>query len=203
MARARPTLRRPSRPPPPAYVPPRGERAWLAFVRLALVVCAAGVLVAAFGTVHFIVARSLLWVPAFIGTAAGLLLGAQLFHQMLAVSIRHDVAAHRARQAAPSATNAASAASAASARKAEARAADAQDPPFWVDKLSQRVARCRRLQELRAPQVIIDNERRMIRDAIAQLAPEQALSVLQSWEELSERLAPEARGRTVAADEAN
>ena len=56
--------------------------------------------------------------------------------------------------------------------------AEPVDGAYWIDKLTKRVARLHRLAELDAPTVIIDNEKRMVREAIAKLPPAQALSVL-------------------------
>jgi len=69
------------------------------------------------------------------------------------------------------------------------------DGAYWIDKLTKRVARLHRLAELDAPTVIIDNEKRMVREAIAKLPPTQALSVLASWSELSSGLSPQGEKR--------
>jgi hypothetical protein len=73
--------------------------------------------------------------------------------------------------------------------------AEPVDGAYWIDKLTKRVARLHRLAELDAPTVIIDNEKRMVREAIAKLPPAQALSVLASWSELSTGLNPQAGER--------
>jgi hypothetical protein len=73
--------------------------------------------------------------------------------------------------------------------------AEAIDGAYWIDKLTKRVARLHRLEDLDAPTVIIDNEKRMIREAIARLPPAQALSVLTSWSELSTGMDPQREKR--------
>jgi hypothetical protein len=61
------------------------------------------------------------------------------------------------------------------------------DPAYWMQRLSARVARLKRLTELRAPDPILENERKLVRDAIAHLAPDQALAVLHTWPEIAAR----------------
>jgi hypothetical protein len=52
---------------------------------------------------------------------------------------------------------------------------------FWMRKLAERLARLERLVGLDAPELIIDNERRMVRDAIAELEKSDADAVLAAW----------------------
>ncbi len=58
---------------------------------------------------------------------------------------------------------------------------------FWMKKLAERYARLARLEELRAPQTIIEAEQRMIQKAIAQLSPADALAVMRVWPELASK----------------
>jgi hypothetical protein len=61
---------------------------------------------------------------------------------------------------------------------------------YWMNKLSTRLARLKRFKELNAPEPIIEQEKRMIRDAIAELDPAQALYTLRSWPELEQLFDP-------------
>lgn len=62
------------------------------------------------------------------------------------------------------------------------------DPAFWMRKLSERLARLARFLELKAPEIIIEQERRLIRKAIAELSPGDALAVMRAWPHLSSHL---------------
>jgi hypothetical protein len=51
----------------------------------------------------------------------------------------------------------------------------------WMGKLAKRLSRLGRLVEVDAPEIIIENEHRMIRDAIAELDSSDADAVLRAW----------------------
>jgi DNA-directed RNA polymerase beta' subunit len=53
-----------------------------------------------------------------------------------------------------------------------------EDVPYWMARLARRLARLRRFRELRAPENIVEEERRLVREAIATLTPREALSVI-------------------------
>jgi hypothetical protein len=61
---------------------------------------------------------------------------------------------------------------------------------FWMRKLAQRLSRLERLVGLDAPEIIIDNERRMVRDAIAELPKSDADAVLAAWPTAVRHLEP-------------
>jgi hypothetical protein len=63
-----------------------------------------------------------------------------------------------------------------------------RDPRYWMERLAKRAARLQRLQEIKAPQKIIDQERRLIGEAIAMLPPRDALAVLQRSTDLARHL---------------
>ncbi|HEY3819993.1 MAG TPA: hypothetical protein VGL81_22665 [Polyangiaceae bacterium] len=54
----------------------------------------------------------------------------------------------------------------------------------WRAKLAERLTRLGRLLELDAPELIIANERRLVRNAIAELSPSDAQAVLRAWPHL-------------------
>jgi hypothetical protein len=68
----------------------------------------------------------------------------------------------------------------------------APGPEYWVDRLTERLARLHRLQELRAPRTIIDTEKQLVREAIALLPPAEALCVIRQWPSLVHHLDPKA-----------
>jgi len=79
---------------------------------------------------------------------------------------------------------------------------------FWMRRLAERLARLERLVGLDAPELIIDNERRMIRDAIAELSKSDADAVLAAWPTAVRHLEPpevrrEARKQGGGADKPN
>jgi hypothetical protein len=51
----------------------------------------------------------------------------------------------------------------------------------WMRRLSERLARLERLVSLDAPETIVDMERKLVRDAIAELQPSDARAVLAAW----------------------
>jgi hypothetical protein len=63
-----------------------------------------------------------------------------------------------------------------------------EDVPYWVVRLARRLARLRRFRELRAPENILEEEKRLVREAIATLSPGEALSVIQLWPQLVRHL---------------
>ncbi len=52
---------------------------------------------------------------------------------------------------------------------------------FWMRRLAQRLSRLERLVGLDAPEIIIDGERKLVRDAIAELEKSDADAVLAAW----------------------
>ena len=60
-----------------------------------------------------------------------------------------------------------------------------RDSAFWMKRLAKCYARLARLEELDAPETIIENEQRMIRETIALLSPPDALAVMRSWPQLA------------------
>lgn len=52
------------------------------------------------------------------------------------------------------------------------------EPTYWMEKLVLRSERLRRLVDLHAPDQIIDEERRLVREAMAKLDPAVALSIV-------------------------
>lgn len=69
-----------------------------------------------------------------------------------------------------------------------------RDPPYWIERLAKRAARLQRLIEIKAPKNIIEQEHRLIGDAIAMLTPQDALAAMQRSRELARHLdhSPEA-----------
>ena len=52
---------------------------------------------------------------------------------------------------------------------------------YWMRRLAQRLSRLERLVGLDAPETIVDYERKLVRDAIAELDPSDAKAVLAAW----------------------
>ena len=77
-----------------------------------------------------------------------------------------------------------------------------RDSAFWMRRLAKYYARLARLQEMQAPETIIENERRMIRETIALLSPADALAVMRSWKELASEHVKKAR-KVPPVDEPN
>ena len=75
-----------------------------------------------------------------------------------------------------------------------------QDSAYWMKKLATAYAQLARFEELQAPATILEHTRRMIRERIAKLSPEDALTVMRSWKHLDStyvkkgRKAPPAEG---------
>jgi hypothetical protein len=67
--------------------------------------------------------------------------------------------------------------------------AEPSDPAFWVEKLAERLARMQKFVELNAPELVVEQERQLIRRAIEKLPPAQALSVMRGWPKLREQFA--------------
>lgn len=53
-----------------------------------------------------------------------------------------------------------------------------EEPVDWVDRLALRAGRLRRFVEMHAPERLIEDERRLVREAIAKVDPAVALSIL-------------------------
>jgi hypothetical protein len=73
------------------------------------------------------------------------------------------------------------------------RPAKPADPTYWMHRLTDRLARLKRLEELDAPDLIIEKEKELVRAAIAELEPSQALSVMQSLPGMAAQFDPELR----------
>jgi hypothetical protein len=71
-----------------------------------------------------------------------------------------------------------------------------RDPRFWIERLAMRAARLQRLRDIKAPQNIVDQEHRLIEDAIARLRPEDALAAIARAAELASHFGREAGGGT-------
>jgi hypothetical protein len=69
-------------------------------------------------------------------------------------------------------------------RRGKAPPSEPMGTAFWMGKLSERLARLKRFKELDAPASIVEQEHRLIREAIAELNPGEALSAMRSWPEL-------------------
>jgi hypothetical protein len=78
----------------------------------------------------------------------------------------------------------------------KARPAKQADPTYWMHRLTDRLARLKRLEELDAPHIIIEKEKELVRAAIAELEPSQALSVMQSLPGMAAQFDPELRPDT-------
>jgi hypothetical protein len=63
-----------------------------------------------------------------------------------------------------------------------------RDPQYWIERLAKRAARLQRLVEIKAPKNIIEQEHRLIADAIAKLSPEDALAAIQRSKEIARHL---------------
>ena len=61
---------------------------------------------------------------------------------------------------------------------------------YWMRRLTERLARLERLVGLDAPETIIDNERRLVRAAIAELQKSDADAVLAAWPTAVRHLEP-------------
>jgi hypothetical protein len=71
-----------------------------------------------------------------------------------------------------------------------------QEPRYWIERLAMRAARLQRLRDIKAPQNIIDQEHRLIGNAIARLRPEDALAAIAQAAELARHFAREAGAGT-------
>ena len=60
-------------------------------------------------------------------------------------------------------------------------AEDVRGRKYWMRRLADRLARLERLVNLDAPEIIVECERKLVRDAIAKLDESDARAVLAAW----------------------
>jgi hypothetical protein len=66
---------------------------------------------------------------------------------------------------------------------------------YWIQRLSHRLSRLERLVLLDAPEIILESERRLVREGIAELSPGDAHAVLGAWPNAKKWLEPGAPPR--------